>query len=114
MIDETFQTELQDFVQDHPHGWSHDDWLRFLYQLSEAGVDTVDEDAIGLALERERLKQTLARLNLKGLGPRRIETVVDHFKTLWNLQDASWETVGEIRTIPRAMAQEIVDRVRSL
>lgn len=112
MIDDVLRSQLQRFVADHSQGWNHDDWLRLLFHLSESGVDTADEDAIGLALEQERLRQTLSESGVKGLGPKRIEAVADHFKTLWRLREASWEEVAEIKGVTKALAQGIVDRLK--
>jgi hypothetical protein len=112
MISDALHKELRRFVRDHPHGWGHDDWLRLLFHLSENGVDTANEDAIGLALEGERLKNTLANLGVKGLGPKRIEAVADRYGTVWNLKDASWEAVAELPGIPETLARELVRRIR--
>lgn len=112
MIDDVLRSELQRFVQDHAEGWSHDEWLRFLFHLSESGVDTADEDAIGLALEQERLRHALSSAEIKGLGPRRIEAVTSHFGTLWNLRDASLEEVAGVRGITGPLARGIVDRIQ--
>jgi hypothetical protein len=112
-MDESLKKELRVFLQEHPEGWSHDDWLRLLFHLSEAGYDTVDEDGIGLALERERLARSLDELGVKGLGPRRIEAVVEHFDTLWNLKAASPETVAETPGVPKTVARELAERIQS-
>lgn len=113
MSEEDLHSELRRFVQDHPNGWSHDDWLRLLFQLSELGYDTADEDRIGLALEQQRLARALAETRLKGLGPKRIDALAEHFKTLWNLKDASPEEVAGVPGVPQALAQRIVERLRS-
>ncbi len=112
MKSDALHEELRKFVRDHPHGWGHDDWLRLLFHLSENGVDTADEDAIGLALEGERLRRTLADLGVKGLGPKRIEAVAEHFGTVWNLKDASWEAVAEVQGVSGTLAREMVKRIR--
>lgn len=111
-MDEGLKKELRGFLEEHPDGWSHDDWLRLLFHLSESGYDTVDEDGIGLALERERLTRTLADLEVKGLGPRRIQAVVDHFDTLWNLKDAPPEAITEVPGVPKTVARELAGRIR--
>lgn len=102
-------TQLRQFVQDHASGWKHDEWLGLLFQLSESGFDTVDEAGIGLALEHERLVQTLAKMDIKGLGPKRIEALADHFGTLWNLMDAPPEAVAEAPGVPSALAHRIIE-----
>lgn len=100
-------TELLAFVEAHPDGWSHDDWLGLLYQLTEAGFDTADEDGIGLALERARVVRTLREMSIKGLGAKRIETVADRFGTLWNLRNASSDTMREVAGLPPTVAHEV-------
>lgn len=113
MSEDDLNLELVRFLQDHPDGWSHDDWLRLLFQLSEHGYDTADEDRIGLALERQRLTRALADKKLGGLGPRRIEAVAEHFKTLWNLRDASLDEVARVPGVPKALARSIVESFRA-
>src|SRR5690606_33332913 len=49
------QKDLREFASARPSGWSHGDWLTFLEGLSERGHNVADRDAIGLALEKERL-----------------------------------------------------------
>jgi hypothetical protein len=73
---------IQQFVEQNPDGWSDEDWVRFLAELGEAGLDTSDPDALGLELERARLLRRLQTANIKGLGPRRIATVAERYGTL--------------------------------
>lgn len=103
---------LQAFIEAHSHGWDHHEWLGLLAELEAAGVDVSDPDAIGYELENERLAAELRRQGVQGLGPKRIEAVVDRFGTLWNLQHAEVEDVAEIRTIPGALAERVVAAVR--
>lgn len=99
--------ELRSFVLDHPQGWSHDEWLGLLYHLSQKGIDTDDENRIGLALERERLAHTLGNLRVKGLGPKRKEALVTRFGTIWNLMEASPAEIAQVKGVPQALADQI-------
>ncbi|MFH1766018.1 MAG: helix-hairpin-helix domain-containing protein [Gemmatimonadota bacterium] len=101
--------ELRRFAQDHPQGWAHDEWLGLLNDLGNAGHDLSDCDSVGLALEGERLSQTLQRMEVKGLGPKRIHAIVSHFGTLWNLMTATPEEVSLLPNVPRSLAGEILD-----
>src|SRR5687768_16130568 len=52
--------DLRDFASGRPQGWGHDDWLNFLESLKSRGHDVADREAIGVALERERLDLALS------------------------------------------------------
>ena len=88
------------------------EWLRLLAELERGGVDVGDTDAIGYALENERLAWELERRAVPGLGPKRIEAVVSRYGTLWNLRQADAEDVAEIKTIPGALAEKLVAAIR--
>lgn len=109
MSSQHFLDELKRFVDGHPEGWSHDEWLGLLHQLSQSGINTEDEASIGLALEKERLNRVLGNLEIKGLGPKRKEALVDRFRTLWGLMEASSEEIAQVPGIPRSMADQISD-----
>ncbi|HET7463780.1 MAG TPA: helix-hairpin-helix domain-containing protein [Longimicrobium sp.] len=98
--------DLRAFVQAQPAGWGHDDWLAFLDHLRGRGHDTSDPDAVGLLLERERLWAVLARV--QGMGPRRIQAVVDRYDTIWSAHQAN---VDEIATLP-GMNRSLAEKVR--
>jgi hypothetical protein len=100
---------IQQFVEQNPGGWSDEDWVRFLAELGEAGLDTSDPDALGLELERARLLRRLQTANIKGLGPRRIATVAERYGTLWNVQRAE---VEELRTLP-GFNRQIAEALKS-
>lgn len=106
------QKHLQAFVEAHPEGWGHGEWLNLLADLAAAGVDTSNADAIGLELEHERLAAELRRSSVQGLGPKRIEAVVGRFGTLYNLRQADADAVAEIKTIPGSIAERVVAAVR--
>ena len=102
-------TEISRFVSEHPEGWNHEQWSDFLHHLAEAGHDVSDSDGIGLAVETERLTRTLRGMEIRGLGPKRIEGLVSHFGTLWNLMSATREDVAELPNIPESLAEQILD-----
>lgn len=102
-----FRTCLMDFVLTHQHGWNHHDWLGLLSELTDAGFDTSDPDHIGMALERERVRQLLEDAAVRGLGPKRREAVADRFATAWNLQHASVEDLREIPTLHEKLARDL-------
>ena len=98
---------LQAFVADHAQGWSHYEWLELLGTLEAQGIEVKDPEAIGADLERTRLATVLSDRKIKGLGPRRVDAIVEHFGTLWNVNHASAEDFAAIRTIPQALAEEL-------
>jgi len=98
--------DLRAFVQARPGGWGHEDWLAFLDHLRERGHDTSDPDAVGLQLERERLWAVLGRV--QGMGPRRVQTVVDRYDTIWSAHQAN---VDELATLP-GMNRSLAEKVR--
>lgn len=105
--------QIRAFIQAHPEGWGHQEWLGLLSDLEAAGVDVSDSEEIGATLERERLAAGLKGLQVKGLGPKRVEALVGEYRTLWNLRQASAEDVAEIRTVPGDVAERVVEAVRT-
>jgi len=103
---------LQAFIEAHPYGWGHEDWLGLISELETAGFDVADPDAVGRELEKERLAAELRRTAVPGLGPKRIDAVVDRFGTLWSFQHAEAEEVAEIKTIPGSLAEKVVAAFR--
>ncbi len=112
MAKKNISAELNRFLQEHPGGWTHDDWLGLLYHLSESGIDTTDEDGIGLALEHQRLVNILDHVEIKGLGPKRIEAIANHFGTLWNLMGASPEEVEGVPGVPATLSRQVADNLQ--
>lgn len=102
--------ELRRFVVEHPAGWSHDEWVGLLGTLAARGHDTTDADAIGLALERERLNLVLA--GIPGLGERRRTTLLDRYPRLWNLQQAGAEEIAQLPGLNAGLATRIVEAIR--
>lgn len=104
--------EVKAFVEAHVGGWDHDQWLGFLRHLENLGQDVSEPDHIGLALEQERLRLTLKRSGLAGLGPKRVESITGEFVTLQNLREADGRQIAERTGIPRALAQHLAAFLR--
>jgi hypothetical protein len=100
---------LKDFASGRPQGWTHDDWESFLGHLRTQGHDTSNADAIGLALERERL--SLALQKVEGLGQRRIKNLADRFTTVWTLRHADVEDIAQVANVRRDLAERIKSSV---
>ncbi len=99
------------FIEAHPEGWNHQQWLGLLEELEQDGVDVSEPEAVGLELERERLAWQLRRLEVKGLGPKRVDAVANKFKTFWSLRQASVTDIAEIKTIPPALAEAVFEAI---
>lgn len=107
------EQHLNAFIEAHPEGWGHEQWLGLLTDLEANGFDVGDPPAIGQQLEKQRLAWDLGRREIPGLGPKRIEAVVEQFGTLWNLRHARVEDFAEIRrSVPGKVAENVVDAVR--
>lgn len=106
------EREIKEFVQAHAHGWDHGAWVGFLDHLRGMGQDVSDPDGIGLALEQERLRNTLREARVKGLGPKRIDAIAGEFGTLYNLQVAGGSEIAARTRVPSKLAHEVAERVR--
>jgi enoyl-CoA hydratase/carnithine racemase len=106
------RARLRDFLAAHEQGWNHHEWLELLGQLTDAGVDTTDPDAIGVILEQERVAAFLAGLDVKGLGPRRREAVAERFGRLWDLRHATVEELAGIPTFHQGLAEALHEAIR--
>lgn len=104
-------SDLAAFVDQHPDGWNHDQWLELLSTLAARGRDTQDRDGIGLALETERLRRVLARIS--GLGQRRQTTLLEAYPRLWDLQQAQIAGIAKLPGINAGLATRIADAVRT-
>ena len=104
--------DLRTFVETHPSGWDHGDWLELLRSLESKGFDVEQSDSIGVELERERVRTGLANLGISGLGPKRREALADRFPTWWTLRHASPEQIAEIDTIHRSLAEKVVQAIQ--
>ena len=109
MTDKALDQELLRFAQEHPQGWGHQEWLGLLAHLGAEGFDVSDPDGIGLGLEHHRLALVLRRMEIKGLGPRRIEALAYRFGTLWNLMTAPLDDVAQVPGVPRSLAEQVLD-----
>lgn len=96
---------LRDFASAMPHGWGHQDWINFLESLHERGHNINDRDAIGLALEKERLDLFLD--SIRGVGPRRRAALIERYGTLWNVRNAEVEEIARVAKMPRSLAEEV-------
>jgi len=102
---------LRTFVERHPGGWNHEEWLGLLSELEGAGADVSEPSAVGHELEKTRLAWELDRRSVPGLGPKRRAALVDRFGSFWRLQGASIEDVTEVRTINEALAEKVLGAI---
>jgi hypothetical protein len=103
------QKELRDFASARPQGWGHDDWLNFLSGLEEKGHNIADREAIGRALEKERMD--LALSDVKGVGPQRRQALIERFGNLWSLRRADASEIASAAGMPRNLADQVKSRV---
>lgn len=101
------RSDLREFVQAHPGGWGHNEWIGLVNLLRERGHDTSDTDAIGMALERERLTLVLERV--PGLGPSRVNAIADKYPRIWNVMQAGAEELATAAQLPKTVAQKVKD-----
>lgn len=99
--------EIRTFVEKHPHGWSHDEWLGLLHHMGEEGIDVSDPDRIGSAVERERVRLTLRNTGVKGIGPKRMEAIVAAYPSVFELTSSDGDQLAGRSGIPRKLAGEI-------
>lgn len=97
--------DLRLFIQAHPAGWGHADWLAFLDHLAERSHDTSDPEAIGRLLERERLWALCE--TVQGMGPRRIQALVDRYDTAWSAQQAGVDDIAILPGMNRSLAEKV-------
>jgi excinuclease ABC subunit C len=102
---------LKEFVESHPDGWNHDDWLGLLSELQSDGNDVSQPDAVGVQLEKARLAWVLDQRGVPGLGPKRRAALVDRFETLGQLKSASVDEIAEVPSINKALAEKVVSAV---
>ncbi|HEX2209871.1 MAG TPA: helix-hairpin-helix domain-containing protein [Longimicrobium sp.] len=104
------QADLRAFALARPSGWNHDDWQAFLGHLAEKGHDVSDHGAIGIRLERERLAVVLEAM--EGLGPRRVQSLVDRYQTLWSMRHADPGEVAKVPGMTRPLAERVLTQLR--
>ncbi|HEX6041806.1 helix-hairpin-helix domain-containing protein [Longimicrobium sp.] len=103
--------DLRAFAVARPGGWNHDDWVSFLEHLSTQGHDISDAEGIGRRLEQERLGVILS--GVQGLGPKRVQSLVDQFGTLWSLRHAGADDVAAVSGMTRPLAERVVEDLRT-
>lgn len=99
------RADLRAFAAGRPHGWDHKDWLVFLEHLSERGHETSDAEAIGKALERERLAVVLE--TVQGMGAKRVDSLVERFQTLWSMRHASVDAIATTPGMNLSLAEKV-------
>jgi hypothetical protein len=99
------RSDLRAFAAGRPQGWDHKDWLAFLEHLRERGHETSDADAIGKALERERLAVVLE--TVQGMGPKRVDSLVERFQTLWSLRHAPVDAIATTPGMNLSLAEKV-------
>ncbi len=97
--------DLRAFVQAQPGGWRHEDWVAFLDHLAARGHDTRDPEAVGLLLERERLAARLEAV--QGMGPRRVQTLVDRYETIWSAAHAGADELAALPGMNRSLGEKV-------
>jgi hypothetical protein len=101
------QKDLREFASARPSGWEHDDWLNFLESLRSRGHNVNDRDAIGLALEKERLDLALG--GVKGITAQRRKGLVEKYGNVWRLRTAD---PGEVAAAS-GLKRDAVERMQS-
>lgn len=104
------QADLRAFAIARPAGWNHDDWVAFLGHLAERGHDVSDHGTVGIRLERERLVVALEAI--EGLGPKRVQSLVDRFQTLWSMRQADAAAIAGTQGMTRPLAERVVQVLR--
>ncbi|HEY0024954.1 MAG TPA: hypothetical protein VGB24_18715 [Longimicrobium sp.] len=99
------QADLRAFAIARPGGWNHEDWLGFLDSLRQKGHDLSAPEEIGSRLERERLGVVLS--GIQGIGPKRVDALVNRFHTLYSARHASVEEFAGAG-LPRADAERVL------
>ena len=100
--------QLNAFVESHPTGWNHEEWLSLLADLGQEGTDVSNPDEIGQELEKTRVMFELRRREVPGLGRKRMEAIANRFGTIRELQNASLEEMARIPGMNRALADKIL------
>jgi excinuclease ABC subunit C len=68
-----------------------------------------DAEGIGSRLEQERLAVVLG--SVAGLGPKRVQSLVDRFHTLWSVRHAGADEVAAVPGMTRPLAQRVVEEL---
>jgi hypothetical protein len=99
------RADLRAFAAARPEGWGHEDWLSFLDHLKTRGHETGDDAQIGALLERERLGVLLERI--PGMGPRRVQAVVERFETAYSTARSDVDELAAVPGMNRALAEKV-------
>jgi hypothetical protein len=105
---EMMTARLHAFVESHPDGWNHEQWLGLLAELEGDGLEVSEHAEIGAELERTRLSWELERRGVPGLGPKRTQALAKRFGTLWRLRHASVDDVARVPSFNRALAERVI------
>lgn len=105
------QADLRAFAQARPGGWNHDDWVSFLSELGTRGHDVSDAEHIGSRLEQERLAVVLG--SVAGLGPKRVQALVERFHTLWSIRGAGTDELAAVAGMTRPLAERVAEELRT-
>jgi hypothetical protein len=105
-------TQLSAFVESHPTGWNHEEWLALLADLGQGGTDVSNPDEIGQELEKTRVVWELKRRGVPGLGRKRLEAIANRFGTLNELNNASVEEMARVPGMNRALAEKVLMAAR--
>ncbi len=97
--------DLREFASARPQGWNHEDWLAFLEDLQSRGHNISDREAIGVALERERLLMALGQV--RGIGPLKRQAIAEHYNNLWELRHADPNEISTVGSISLVDAERI-------
>jgi hypothetical protein len=100
---------LNQFVESHPTGWNHEEWLALLADLGEGGTDVSNPDAIGAELEKTRVTWELKRRGIPGLGPKRLDAIATRFGTMRELRNATVEELARVPGMNRALAEKVLN-----
>jgi excinuclease UvrABC nuclease subunit len=103
------QADLRAFATAGPSGWNHEDWMAFLAYLSEKGHDVSDHQAVGARLELERLAVALEAI--EGLGPKRVQSLVDRFQTMWSMRHAQAADIATVAGMTRPLAERVAQHM---
>jgi hypothetical protein len=100
---------LNAFVESHPTGWNHDEWLALLADLGQGGTDVSNPDAIGAELEKTRVTWELKRRGVPGLGRKRLDAIATRFGTLRELENATVDELARLPGMNRALAEKVLN-----
>jgi len=105
------QDRLKTFVERHPEGWNHDEWLGLLSELEREGQNVPEPAAVGRQLEMIRLERELDRRAVPGIGPKRRAALIDRFGSFGGLRTASIDDVAQVPSINKSLAEKVVSAV---